>query len=73
MRYHQILNEKRVLSSWIADLTYTTNDEEENGVMMTLLNSKEYFIVGISPKVYNQWVKAKSNGKCWHRYVKGAY
>jgi hypothetical protein len=39
MRYHQILNEKRVLSSWIADLTYTTNDEEENGVMMTLLNS----------------------------------
>lgn len=67
MRYVE-LYEHRVKSSWIMDLSY-----EDNGVVMTLLNDRSYFINNVPTLVFKQWIKAPSKGKYWHRRIRGNY
>lgn len=70
MRHDEItqINERRVKSSWIADLS-----KYGNGVLMTLLNDRSYNINNIPDVVYRQWLKAPSKGKFWHRRIRGNF
>ena len=69
MRISEIqLDEVKVLSSWIADLTY-----KNNGVIMTLLNGRSYFVGGIPEGLFRRWVSAPSKGKFWHSDIRGNY
>ena len=70
MLVEQILTEKPVVSSWIADVAYNRTTKVAR---MTLGNGRKYDIEGISRREFDKWHGAGSKGKFWHFYVKGFY
>ena len=69
MRYVE-LYETRVKSSWIMDLS---KDDEENGVIMTLLSGRSYLVNNVPNIVFRRWVRAPSKGKFWHQKIRGNF
>lgn len=66
-----LLNEDRVLSSWISDLTLMKG--RTGDVTMTLLNGYRYRISRIGPRIFVAWKYSESKGKFWHRFIKNNY
>jgi len=64
----QKIEEVEVMSSWIADLTY-----EDNSVMMTLNNGRQYRIHNVLPNTFKRWLKAPSKGKFWHSDIRDMF
>ena len=68
MRLYEILQEKRVLSSWIDSLDYV-----DINVIMILDNGRTYTIHKVPPVIYDKWMVAPSKGKFWHANIAGKY
>ena len=68
MRYYEILNEQRVLSSWINDLNY-----DDGKIIMTLNNGRKYMIKDTPEELYNKWIISPSKGKFWHANIARKY
>lgn len=62
------IDEVSVMSSWIADLRFL-----DGSVILTLNNGRRYRVIGLSPGMFRQWVKAPSKGKFWHSNIRGNY
>jgi hypothetical protein len=62
------IDEISVMSSWIADLRFL-----DGSVILTLNNGRRYRVIGLSPGMFRQWVKAPSKGKFWHSNIRGNY
>lgn len=58
-----------VSSTWIAALDY---DHSSQNCTMRLSDGRNYDIV-LPPSKYDDWVKAPSKGKYFHRHVKGIH
>lgn len=74
MRYREFLIERRVKSSWIADLTIV----DDNDVIMTLKSkgrsgARSYLIANVPLLVSKGWLKAPSKGKYWHKRIRGNF
>lgn len=70
MRIIEILNEKRVDSAWISNITYSRPDRV---ITMKLSNGKIYSIFGISRTIFERWFRSNSKGQFFHRYIKNVY
>lgn len=67
------INEDPVWSSWIADLEYYEFKDGTTGVLMGTNGGSEYFINGVGPQEYENWMKAPSKGKHWWEAIKYIY
>lgn len=70
MQIYDILLEKKVMSSWIYDITY---QRKTKTLFMTLGNGRRYAIYDFSRRDFERWYRASSKGKFWHTFVKGFY
>lgn len=70
MRFIEILTEKKVMSSWIHDITYNRKNKI---LYMTLQDGRKYAITEFSRTEFERWYRASSKGKFWHAFVKGFY
>lgn len=70
MNISDILVEKPVVSSWIADLA---NDRRHKIVRMTLNNGRAYYIYGVSRREFDKWHNQASKGKYFHTDINGFY
>jgi hypothetical protein len=66
MRLHELLLEKPVQSTWITDLTHNRPNKV---LTMKLSNGAIYSIPGITRTTFEQWTRAPSKGRFWHRYI----
>lgn len=67
MKISDILVEKEVLSTWIADLA---NDRRRKIVRMTLNTGRMYYIYGVSRRKFDKWHNQASKGKFFHSNIK---
>lgn len=67
MRLAELLLEKPVESSWITNLTY---NRPNRVLTMRLANGRSFAIPGISRATFEQWTKAPSKGRFFHKYIK---
>lgn len=70
MKIKEILTEKPVDSSWIADIELEYQDDGTYIVIMTTLNGREYELPGIDKKTYQEWISAGSKGSFWWDRIK---
>jgi len=63
-----MINEKPVISSWIADLTLVRG--RSGNVTMTLGNGKKYSVKKVGTERYYQWLNSPSKGMFWHQNIK---
>ena len=70
MKIEEILNEKRVESSWIIDLTYNRPNRR---LTMNLANGTVYTINNISRSTFDRWTLSPSKGLFFHNNIKDVY
>lgn len=70
MKIYQILNEVKVMSSWISDVRY---NRKARLLTMILNNGRAYLIDGISRHMFDRWKSAPSKGRFWHSHIKNKY
>lgn len=70
MRLAEILLEKPVESSWIANLTHNRPNKT---LTMTLGNGRSFSIPGITRLTFERWTQAPSKGIFYHTYIKDKY
>lgn len=68
MRLYEILEEQRVLSSWIKSIDYV-----DTKIIMILDNGRKYTIHKTPPVIYDNWLVAPSKGKFWHANIARKY
>lgn len=73
MLLSEILLEKDVDSSWLVDISY--NREKKIARFTTSYGGKQtnYYILGMSRREFDKWHSAPSQGKFFHKFVKGFY
>lgn len=73
MLLSEILLEKEVDSSWLVDISY--NREKKIARFTTNYGGKQtnYYILGMSRREFDKWHNAPSQGKFFHKFVKGFY
>jgi hypothetical protein len=70
MKIYEILNEVRVQSSWISDLTY---NRPHKVLTLQLSNGRQFSIPNISRRLFDMWKSAPSKGAFYHQQIKGNY
>lgn len=70
MLIEQVLIEKPVESTWIADISY---NRKQKIASMRLSNNKVYYIYNISRREFDKWHVSSSKGKFWHYNVRDFY
>jgi hypothetical protein len=73
MLLSELLCEKAVDSSWLVDISY--NRKKKIAKMITTYKGKQttYYLLGISRREFDKWHIAPSQGKFFHKFVKGFY
>jgi hypothetical protein len=67
MKAWELLNEKAVKSAWIVDIRHTRSS---NTITMSLSDGKQYSILGITRKIFEEWTNSVSKGQYFHEYIK---
>lgn len=70
MRLIELLTEKKVQSTWISDLSHNRPNKV---LTMRLSNGNAYSIPGITRTTFEQWSRAPSKGRFFHRYIAGKF
>jgi hypothetical protein len=70
MRIIELLLEKPVQSSWIVDISHNRPNKT---ITMRLSNGRSYSIPGITRTTFEQWTRAPSKGRFFHRYIAGKF
>jgi len=73
MLLSQLLVEKEVDSSWIIDISYNRQKKIARLVTSYKGNQTTYYILGMSRREFDKWHTAPSQGKFFHKFVKGFY
>ncbi len=68
MKLMELLLEKKVQSTWIADLSF---NRPKLLLTMTLSNGKKFAVHGISRSIFEKWTNAPSKGTYFHEYISG--
>ena len=74
MKINNILQEQKVNSSWLTDVSYygrhnSIFPNEEIITFKVKNNNKTYIVRGLTRKDYIDWIKSPSKGKFFH-YIK---
>lgn len=70
MKLSEIMTEKKVESTWIADLSH---NRPSSMLKMKLSNGKVYSVAGITRRVFELWSRAPSTGKYFHQNIAGRH
>jgi len=73
MQIREILNEVKVQSSWISNLTYNRPNKVITWRLNQRNNHREYAIPFISRTMFDRWKAAPSKGQFYHKHIKGVY
>ena len=70
MKFIDIINEADVDSTWLNSLDY---NEPTGDIIMNTAYGLKYRIKKVPAYVFNLWIKAKSKGIFFHRFIKNHY